>query len=1539
MWLPISFLLLLYSCTFFAHANAVSSSLAYQNSCWAEPDYCGPHGTCMTQRDGSSKCHCHNGWFADRCHRRKCPNYNPCRNNGLCEKLENGNSTYKCHCFPGFEGIHCDTKLTTVCDSNPCQNGRCRLTDSAQDFECDCHYGFTGQTCSEVDYCKGQLCINGDCVNELNGHRCQCYEGWTAADCREDIDECRANPCELGNCVNTPGSYYCDCPLGYTGKHCELKHDPSFCTPNTCLHGGTCDLSTNINTLAVAAGNYKCDCAEGFFGPHCERRVDICMSGQIACINGGVCVNGAPSIGLEAGCKCPAGFTGSSCDVDVDECEKYSGLCLNGASCINKMGTYQCLCVGGFEGDHCEINIDNCKDNLCHSGSSCVDGIARYECLCAPDRIGELCEHSNPCYGENNKCKHGSCSSDPEHGTYTCNCDSGYNGTNCDQDINECEHNPCFDGKCINIEGSFICECKPGYTDPLCMTRINYCHGNPCLNGGTCINDEGRYDCMCLPGYSGVNCETHSYQDLYNCKLPCQNGGICRSSTADRCECPPAYEGIVCEFEKKNPCELNTCHNGSTCIPNFDYGSYYCLCPDNRRGERCELEMQPCEHNPCIHGTCHLNDAIKNATSISCKCDHGFEGDLCDKIIADHCSLMSTSLGQRNPCLNGGYCQNRPDGFECFCKRGFMGELCETPSSGIAKNDKDCRDGFCYNNGLCHQEPDGSDVHKCHCTPGFAGPFCEYDVNECASKPCLNKGRCINLVNDFRCDCAPGYTGERCEYCETFVDVDKFNRTDLVEKDNCHRHSCDSKANNGVCDSECNFYACSFDGGDCTAQLPNIFEHCKQWGPAQQSYCAHVFGDGRCDELCNNEKCLFDGFDCEQRVHRCPHFNYCSQHYANGKCDPQCNITACGWDGGDCDLNTTASLEVPLNVLRGELSLILIVDTTTFPQLLRGFLVTLSGHLRASIRVGVNDAQKPKVYRWRSDTGQGNLLEMDGFDSADLDVVYNETRRTKREVPALEGVIIYLEIDVAMCHVLQHSKDGIFSCFNELESVAAYLGAANAKRSLEDMGVALHRIQVHKPDLPPGPNNNLFYVAVACMVAITLSVVLVSQVLSASRKSKKIKKSKVWIPPLSTAHCKSSIIKNDFCGYQAFQNPMPDCDGNTLTRTWNGPFVPLVEKPYATQVGQPLSHTEHLMNHNFVMYSCSPPNGRTSGHQTVGSCNSSSGVSSEGHSPADNVMWMYSGPHVDHSGHQTVMSCNSSSGVSSGGHSPAENEFNDTIMVLHEQAATGDIPEAVEDNEGATPLIMAIKQGRTAVILHLLSFAHIDPKLADFEDKQPLHHAVALPMPEVVDRLLHLGVDTNALAKRIETPLMRCALTGPRAVPIADQLIQCRADVNLTGDKDAMNCNRRTALHLAALVNNVPMIHLLLKNGANKDATDSEGKTPLILATANLQLAAVQVLVEAEADVTVRDMMDKSALSYAIEHNFEEGRQVLERPPIPSHSSAKFTSDLPFPNMAPPLMYNATGYTTDFSMAAPSAKKARVISTNGNKKNNGVMCF
>lgn len=49
------------------------------------------------------------------------------------------------------------------------------------------------------------------------------------------------------------------------------------------------------------------------------------------------------------------------------------------------------------------------------------------------------------------------------------------------------------------------------------------------------------------------------------------------------------------------------------------------------------------------------------------------------------------------------------------------------------------------------------DMFKC------SGTFCEIEANECHSSPCLNNGRCLDLVNEYRCQCPFGWTGQRCE--------------------------------------------------------------------------------------------------------------------------------------------------------------------------------------------------------------------------------------------------------------------------------------------------------------------------------------------------------------------------------------------------------------------------------------------------------------------------------------------------------------------------------------------------------------------------------------------------------------------------------------------------------------------------------------------------------------------------------------------------------------------------------------------------------
>ena len=37
------------------------------------------------------------------------------------------------------------------------------------------------------------------------------------------------------------------------------------------------------------------------------------------------------------------------------------------------------------------------------------------------------------------------------------------------------------------------------------------------------------------------------------------------------------------------------------------------------------------------------------------------------------------------------------------------------------------------------------------------------DIDECASTPCLNNGRCIDGIASYTCSCSKGFTGFLCE--------------------------------------------------------------------------------------------------------------------------------------------------------------------------------------------------------------------------------------------------------------------------------------------------------------------------------------------------------------------------------------------------------------------------------------------------------------------------------------------------------------------------------------------------------------------------------------------------------------------------------------------------------------------------------------------------------------------------------------------------------------------------------------------------------
>jgi ankyrin repeat protein len=117
------------------------------------------------------------------------------------------------------------------------------------------------------------------------------------------------------------------------------------------------------------------------------------------------------------------------------------------------------------------------------------------------------------------------------------------------------------------------------------------------------------------------------------------------------------------------------------------------------------------------------------------------------------------------------------------------------------------------------------------------------------------------------------------------------------------------------------------------------------------------------------------------------------------------------------------------------------------------------------------------------------------------------------------------------------------------------------------------------------------------------------------------------------------------------------------------------------------------------------------------------------------------------------------------------------------------------------------------------------------------------------------GESPHAVGNDGRSALMIAVLAGNR--PMVESLMQHDASVIHT---DRIG---NTALHYAAEGGNGRIVRLLLEHDADADATNAQGLTPLMLAARHRRADAAQALLDAGANIDRLDYTGRSALMWA----------------------------------------------------------------------------
>jgi ankyrin repeat protein len=178
---------------------------------------------------------------------------------------------------------------------------------------------------------------------------------------------------------------------------------------------------------------------------------------------------------------------------------------------------------------------------------------------------------------------------------------------------------------------------------------------------------------------------------------------------------------------------------------------------------------------------------------------------------------------------------------------------------------------------------------------------------------------------------------------------------------------------------------------------------------------------------------------------------------------------------------------------------------------------------------------------------------------------------------------------------------------------------------------------------------------------------------------------------------------------------------------------------------------------------------------------------------------------------------------------------------------------------GETPLFVAIEECDDLEVVKLLINSGANINSRNSYGETPLSKAVQSGNMDMVRELLRRGADINSKNRRGITPLI--IAIEDRDYPMVKFLLDAGADPNVRDN------NKKSVLALTVTSNqgNIEIVRELLKHGADINAQDRYGNTPLMEAIyPSDDYETVKFLLESGADYTIRNNRNLTARDLAV---------------------------------------------------------------------------